>query len=553
MILLNYKFNKHIDNYIKDIESGKIKASKRLKKAIILVKKDLSGPDMYIDNDKIKEAKRVIELYFGFGLLPWQMFIISLIHCYKVEKDGTLVLLYDEFLILMGRGNGKTGFLSALIWYLTTHVHNVKEYNVDIIANNEEQAKTSFIDVFNMLENNWSRMKKGFHKTKEVITSKTTGSTIRYNTSNSKTKDGKRSACLVFDEIHAYETYDSIDVFKSGFGKRPYSRAFYITTNGHVRGGVLDKELKKSDEILDGIIKDMGFLPLIYEMDSEEEVQDPNLWEKANPSIQYFPDLKREINKHFINSKYQTSTALEFMTKRMNIPKQDNFTIIAEWDKILATNKSIPYEELKGATCIGSIDYAQLTDFCSVGLLFKIGHKRVFMEHTFVNHKSLKIEGREIKFPVEEMVDKGLITIVHDEFIRPKHLIDWFLEKVKDYNITDIFADAYRVNILNEEFEKVGLPLSTVRSGTITHSMIAPKIEILFADENLILGDNPTMRWYINNTYKEIDKKGNTTFLKIEPKTRKTDGFFSLLHAISQEENIPDSGVEFFDMDLIKY
>lgn len=551
---MNYKFNQYIDNYINDIESGKIKASKRLKKAINLIKTDLSGADIFIDNDKIEEAKRVIELYFGFTLIPWQMFIISLIHCYHKDPDnGSLTLLYDEFLILMGRGNGKTGFISALIWYLTTHVHGIKEYNVDIIANNEEQAKTSFIDVFNMLERNWSKLKKGFHKTKEIITSKVTGSTIKYNTSNSKTKDGKRSACLVFDEIHAYETYDSIDVFKSGFGKRPHSRAFYITTNGHVRGGVLDKELKKSDDILDGIIKDMGFLPLIYEMDSEEETSKPKLWEKANPSIQYFPDLKREINKHFISSKYQTSTALEFMTKRMNIPKQDNFTIIAPWEKILATNKPIPFDSLKGASCIGSIDYAQLTDFCSVGLLFKVDDKRVFMEHTFVNHKSLKIEGREIKFPVEEMVDKGLITIVYDDFIRPKHLTDWFLSKVKDYNIIDIVADAYRVNILNEEFEKVGLPLSTVRSGVITHSLIAPKVEILFADESLILGDNDTMRWYINNTYKEIDKKGNTTFLKIEPKTRKTDGFFALLHALSQDDKLPDSGVDLLDIGLIKY
>jgi phage terminase large subunit-like protein len=40
------------------------------------------------------------------------------------------------------------------------------------------------------------------------------------------------------------------------------------------------------------------------------------------------------------------------------------------------------------------------------------------------------------------------------------------------------------------------------------------------------------MRWYINNTCQELDAKGNTTYKKIEPKTRKTDGFFSFVHAL---------------------
>jgi len=42
---------------------------------------------------------------------------------------------------MMGRGNGKNGFISPVAWYLTTHYHGVKGYNIDIIANAEDQAK----------------------------------------------------------------------------------------------------------------------------------------------------------------------------------------------------------------------------------------------------------------------------------------------------------------------------------------------------------------------------------------------------------------------------
>ena len=94
------------------------------------------------------------------------------------------------------------------------------------------------------------------------------------------------------------------------------------------------------------------------------------------------------------------------------------------------------------------------------------------------------------------------------------------------------------------------MPLTQVRSGPITHAKIAPLIENMFAEETLVLGDNPTMRWYINNTYIEVDAKGNTTYLKIEPKTRKTDGFFGLIHALSLDSELIEvqNDIRIFDV-----
>ena len=195
----------------------------------------------------------------------------------------------------MGRGNGKNGFISPVAWYLTTHYHGIKGYNIDIIANSQDQSETSFNDIYEVLVKYWSKLKRFFHKTKVVITNILTNSYIRYNTSNARTKDGKRSACLIFDEIHEYENYDMISVFTSGFGKRKHSRIFYITTNGHIRDGVLDDKLKLAEDVLKGIVKDLGFLPLLYHIDSEEEALDPKMWHKANPSLKYLPELLKVI------------------------------------------------------------------------------------------------------------------------------------------------------------------------------------------------------------------------------------------------------------------
>ena len=543
-------YHPYIDEYMDNIRSGKIPSSKELKQAMDYIEFKLNNPDVYIDYKKIEKAVELIERYFEFKLLDWELFILALIHCYYKSVD---MVVFDEFLIVMGRGNGKNGFISPIVWYLTTHYHGVKGYNVDIIANNEDQAKTSFDDVFGVLERTWKKSKKFFYKTKQKITNLKTNSYIKYNTSNSKTKDGKRSACLIFDEIHEYENYDTIKVFTSGFGKRKHSRTFYITTNGYVRGGVLDDQLDLAKRILSGEIKDLGLLPLIYKIDKKEEAEDPNMWVKANPSLPYFPELRKEMNKDFIKMKYQHHIAIDFLTKRMNYPVEDVYKEAVPWKKVLKTNRPIPYEDLKGLQCIGALDYAQITDFASVGLLFKYNGYRYFIEHTFVCHKALEIESREIKFPVREMADRELITIVQEDLIKPEYIADWFIDQAKKYHIIDIVGDDYRVSLLQEEFKKRGLPLHSTRSGPITHGKLAPLIEAMFADEKIIFGDNPTMRWYINNTYKEIDGKGNTTYKKIEPKTRKTDGFFALIHALTKDGDIEESNSTFLDLDVRTY
>ena len=538
MTMEKCKYHLYIDEYINKIRQEDIPSSKEIKLAMDLVEEKLDDPDVIIKTKMIDKAIELTEKYFEFKLLDWELFIFALMHCYYKSSD---MVVFDEYLIVMGRGNGKNGFISPVIWYLTTHYHGVKGYNVDIIANNEEQAKTSFDDVYMVLENNWNKLKRFFYKTKVKITNIKTNSYIQFNTSNAKTKDGKRSACLIFDEIHEYQDYDAIKVFTSGFGKRKHSRTFYITTNGYVRGGVLDEMLELSEKVLTGEIKGLGMMPLIYKIDTKEEVHDPKMWVKANPSLPYFPELRKEIEKDAIKMEYQPHKAIEVLTKRMNYPVEEPYAVVASWEKILATNRIIPYEELEGESCIGGIDYAQVSDFVSCGLMFKKHGLRYYIEHTFVCHKALSNESRKIKFPVQEMSDRGLLTIVREDSVKPEYVAQWFLNNASTYNILEIKADDYRIKWLEESFASSGLPLTKARSGPITHAKVAPIIESMFTDETLILGDNPVMRWYINNTYQELDAKGNITFKKIEPKTRKTDGFFGFIHALTEDEKLYES------------
>ena len=100
--------------------------------------------------------------------------------------------IFPKFFIKEGRGNGKDGFIVPLANFLQTPLYGVKNYHVEIVANSEDQVKDTFKVAYDMLHEN-AKFKGKFSVTKELICNLATGSEMKYNTSNAKTKDGKKN------------------------------------------------------------------------------------------------------------------------------------------------------------------------------------------------------------------------------------------------------------------------------------------------------------------------------------------------------------------------
>jgi len=537
------KHNKYITEYIQAVEKGEIVVNEDVRKLISLVEEKLARDDVVIDDEAVDDAIESIEKYFPFKLFKWQKFVTACMFGLFFD-DGSLV--FNEFLLYMGRGAGKNAFLAALAFHFSGK-QDIRGYNVDIVATSEKQAKTSFNDLKDVLEDHWDVFKKHFKKTMEVIRHYKTKAEVSYYTNNAKTKDGFRPGVVVFDEIHAYETEDNIKVFTSGLGKVPRPRRIYLTTDGNVRDGFLDQMKEEAERVLNGELPNSRMFPFMCRLDDPEEYHDFRMWEKANPSIEYMPDLKLEMKLEYDRMKERPSARIEFMTKRMNIPSQLSQDGVADWDKIAATNQ--PFPDFTGAECIGGIDYADTRDFVGVGLLFKKDGKRYWKSHTFINHRSLQLTN--FRMDIELAIEQGLVTIIHEETNKPEIIATWFLEQSKLYNIKKITSDMYRINHLREVFEEYGFTLDIARSGTKTHTQMQPIIEEMFAYKNIVFGNDMMMRWYVNNTYAKYDGKGNITYEKIEPKTRKTDGFFAFLHALQFDMELNESS-EFF-LDSIRF
>ena len=490
--------------------------------------------------DEIRAEKYLsYQKYFPFDLFPWEVFVFILHTC--IFKMNGLPRWKDLF-ALMGRGAGKNGFLSFESFCLTTDTNGVAYYDIDICANSEDQAKTSFMDIHNILEDPKHRAKLEKHfrwNLTEIVNSKTR-SRIKYRTNNPKGKDGLRSAMVAFDEIHAYENWDNIDVFTTGLGKKPHPRRIYITTNGDVRDGPLDQLIKKSSQILNGEIPDNGFLPFICQLDADEEVHDVELWTKANPSLPYLPTLMEEMLGEYEDYKLDPINNSGFMTKRMNRPQGRRDTEVTSWENILATNRDVP--DLTGWSCVCGIDFQKTTDFASAFLLFKERDQWYGIHHSWFCTASA--DRHRIKLPLEDQVQRGLLTIVDDVEISQDIIVGWIREQKARYNIQKIALDSYRYSVLARELKDAGFDAKDGKVKLLRPSdimQVVQKISSAFIGQRIAWGDDPMMRWYTNNAKMEPAPNNNFKYGKIEPRSRKTDGFMAFVAAMTIEEELPES------------
>lgn len=524
-------YNKYIKKYFDLIEKEEIRSCIEQKLLVKIVKTALLTEDLTINDNQI-EKYFSYQKYFPFNLFDWEKFVFILHNC-VFRKDG--LPRWSDLFILGGRGLGKNGYLSFEDFCLITPTNGIREYHIDISANSEDQAKITFEEIYNILEDGpySNKLKKFFSWTQTKIKNKQTNSIIRYRTNNPKGKDGLRPGKVDFDEPHQYENWNNINVFTTALGKKPHPRRTYVSTNGDVRDGPLDNLIEKSEMILKGEMKDNGFLPFICKLDDEKEVDDPKNWEKANPSLPFLPSLFDEMLKEYDDYKVNPIVNASFMTKRMNIPKTSSELAVAKVEDIKMTNRPVP--DLTGMQCLAGIDLMKRNDFLSACLLFKVDSIYYVITHTWVCKNSADLP--RIRAPLKEWEAMGLLTFVNDKEIDPKVVTDWLLEKSNKYKIQKIAADDYKFSLLKESLEKANLTnIKYVRPSNIMR--IAPIIESIFLSQKIIWGDNPLMRWATNNTKMVPTVNNNFKFDKVEAKSRKNDPFMALVHAFTLTEEI---------------
>ncbi len=541
--------NKHIQEWMDIVEKGTYATCKEQKALVKRVRWCFEHEAIYVDEEQLEKYLGLAK-YFPFDeVFPWQKFVIALHDCTYWKDTG--MPRWPDLFCMIGRGAGKDGTIALESTCLMSPYNGIQEYDVDICANNEDQAMRPVQDVINAFEEPAviKKLKKFFYWTKEVVKCIKTKSVMRGRTNSPKGKDGLRSGIVVFNEIHQYEDYKNIDVFTTGLGKKKHPRRSYYTTNGNVREGPLDDLLETSEGILFGDDPDNGLLPFICRLDSKDEVDDEANWPKANPSLPYLPHLLEEIRKEYREWKKNPRRLPAFMTKRMNIPENAEETPVTDWENIKATNIALPDLERWSCTC--GIDFSKITDWASVNLHFRDGDLRYDISHSWLCLKSRDIP--RMKCPWREWAKEGRLTLVDDVEIHPSLLTEYIQQAKRKYTIKMLAIDDFRFALLSKYLQDIGFDtkvnknLKMVRPSDIMK--VATVIDSCFANQWFRWGDAPELRWATNNTKmirsgrkpgKEDDADmGNYVYGKIEGKSRKTDPFMALVASMVVEDVLP--------------
>lgn len=546
-----------VDKYISDILNKQIPASKELIKQTKIIEREFKDHLIEVNLELYDKYLKIGHLFFQ-EVFPFQSFAMAMSLCtfYK----GTSRARWNKLFDIMGRGNGKDSDIAWFSTNLTSDYHNVKQYNIDVIANNMDQSLRPILDIEYMA--NERKKEKLLKKIGDSIYVSNTKSFINARSSDAKMQDGLRSGAVVFNEIHAYQNYSRMNVLITGLGKVDDPRTFYFTTNGEERGAVLDDMMDTAMDVLDRLADDRRTLYLIYKLDNLEEINDKTLWVKANPLLPFRQTLMDEIEDEYEVWKRNPTNMPAFPQKRMNLPISSAEQEVAPWETILKTEQEYDYDNLDGMNCVLGIDSSKTTDWTAVNFLFYDFDidKYICINHAFICGKNRDLPG--IKAPYQQWCDEGFGTIINEKEVAPDVVVAWAMNLAEEhnYNIVSVVLDNYKKGMFGEELERYGYSkdlgnLEVIRPSNIAE--VIPIIERAFLNERLIWKGNSMLRWATNNT-KVIPWKrtkttgdndlGNQLYAKINPRFRKTDPFMAFVHSMIRRADIEE---EYVDTDDI--
>lgn len=255
--------------------------------------------------------------------------------------------------------------------------------------------------------------------------------------------------------------------------------------------------------------------------------------------------LRAQIEEEYADFLVNPAGNADFMTKRMNLPSGNPDYQVTDYENLKTASRELP--DLRGAACVFGIDYAKTQDFVSAVLLFRRDGEFMAIHHSWVCKRSADLP--RIRAPLEEWESTGILEYVDDVEIHPSLVTDWIYEQMGDYDVQGGAIDQYRHSIFMRALDEIGFSAKEKTVKLVRPSdlmQVQPVINSAFINGRIAWGADPMMRWYTNNVKLVASAHGNYSYEKIEPKSRKTDGFMALAAAFTLADTLPeDSDIEF--------
>lgn len=530
--------------YFGSIVDGRITACEKMKRiADILLNQYASPQEFHFDYDIAKKHIDFIERFCKqptgrIGTpLQLQLFQKARLQAIFGFVDDNNLRQYNECLIVEGRKNGKTTETAAIEIDLLVNdgEGSPQIYNV---ATQREQAMLGFNAAHKMIKQSPLLSKHVKKRASDLYFALNMGY-IKALASNTNSLDGLDVHGATIDELAAIKNRDLYDLVKQGMGARQQPLLFTITTNGFVRGGIFDSQYEYARNILEGKAENKRFLPFIYELDSAEEWDHEDCWEKANPGLGTIKSrdyLRQMVQK----AKDDPSFKPTVMVKDFNMPQ----TAESAWLRFEDLNNEATFDVRKFGYCIGGFDAADSVDLnAAVAIFQRPDDENIYVKSMFWIPQSVideldKTGNRRERdnAPYRLWIEQGFMRTCEGNKCDKRIFLEWFRELRDEYDIYTSFIgyDPWHVSdeLIREFQAEFGRnAMIPVRQGTITLSDPMKNLAADFKAKRIVYDNNPIMKWCLINTEVKTDINGNIQPVKGLDARKRIDGVAALLDA----------------------
>ena len=452
----------------------------------------------------------------------------------------TKVRKYNTAYIEIPRKNGKSNLCAAIALYMLFAdgaYGNGRE--VVSAAGDRNQAGIVF-DLARQMCLNDKVIASNCKIFRNSIVHEKSGSFYKAISADASTKHGFNCSGIIFDELHTQKNRELWDTLTTSQGSRLSPLCIAITTAGWDKNSICWEVHEYAIKVQKGIIKDEGFLPVIYAADAEDDFTKVSTWKKANPgygTIVKKEYLKKEAEKAKSIVSYENTFRRLFLNQWT--AQESKWLSDEQW---MSCNLSpVDVETFRGKECYVGLDLASVRDVTALVFIFPNNDRLDVLPFFFMPKENAYIRSRRDGVDYLKWgEDPTTGMILTDGDVTD---YDFLKEKIKElaeiFVIKSIAYDRWNASQTVIDLVAEGLPMSPFGQGFISMSAPTKQLETWILTKGINHGGNEVLRWMASNVQVQTDATENIKPSKKKSK-EKIDGIVALVMAIGRYMNPGD-------------
>ncbi len=530
--------NNYIYEYYQGIKDGSIVVGKWIKLWYEYIVSGLEEGLFLFDQKKANKAIKFIETFCHHSegrsdllkLELWQKACVSVIFG-VVDADG--IRIFREVVIVTGRKNGKTLFMSAIIAYCSflDGEYGAKTF---CVAPKLDQADLVYQGFWQTVQQE-PELQERIKRRKSDFYIEETNTSIKKIAFNAKKSDGFNPHLTICDEIASWPAEQGLkqyEVMKSALGSRKQPLIISISTSGYINDGIYDELIKRSTRLLLGDSKERRLAPFLYMIDDVEKWNDINELRKSNPNLGVSVSVDYLLEEIAI-AEGSLSKKAEFLTKYCNIKQNSSQAWLDAITVSKCFGEKLNIEDFANSYCVGGIDLSQTTDLtCCMAIIERLEKLYVFAKFFMPREKLQEAIARD-GIPYDIYVKKGFLQLSGDNFVDYHDCMKFFTDLVELYHIYPLKVgyDRYSAQYLIQDMKLYGFHMDDVYQGENLTPVIM-ETEGIMKDGVFIMGDNDLLKIHLlNSALKKNAEQARVRLIKLSP-TDRIDGSATLLDAM---------------------